>query len=621
MVASLRFGDAAEPTLDALLAGSVIGIGFLSTDLRYIRANAALAEALGVASLIGLGPADLDAAGSRTEVLLRKVLRTGRPVTLGLRARRITYNRVLDHDGLPLGLSAMSTPDSPVDLDLQRWKLEAETDGLTGLVNHRVFQERLQSEVTRARRHDRPLSLAIIDIDGFKQLNDTFGHQVGDGVLSTVARHLAASVRSNDTAARIGGDEFALLLPETDGAAAAVVAERVYDRLRRDTSNPGTTITISTGLCDLQYASSADDLIRFADGALFWTKGHGRNAMCRYTPDVVEDLTAEQRGDRLLRNKALAGFRSLARAIDAKDHSTLLHSERVASLAGRLAEALDWKPDRVATLREVALIHDVGKIGVPREMPLKPGRLTPTEYDTIKTHAALGAQIAREVLDDEQVAWLRGHHENHDGTGYPDGLVGAAPDGAAILRVADSWDVMTSVRSYSRAMTTGEAITECQRCAGNEFNPTVVAVLTSPGFERLLRMFANEQATRTRTRPTWPTPRTPRSGSTASAARERLPRDDRDTRRRLPRRAARQSALHHHGRSRDPRDRDDPVHDSGLPDRREGLDDSSSRRRAARRHRESDGRAACLGRAHEHVRLGGRGDARQRAPRPGPHRG
>ncbi len=496
MGSSARFGEAREPSLEALLAGSVVGLGFLSTDLRYIRANAALAAAHGVSSLIDLGPADLDASGSRTEVLLRKVLRNGRPITLGTRQRRVTFNRVVDAAGVPLGLSAVSTPDSPVDLDLARWKLEAETDGLTGLVNHRVFQERLHSEVTRAQRHDRPLSLALVDIDGFKQLNDTFGHQVGDDVLSTVARHLAASVRANDTAARIGGDEFALLLPETDAAAATIVAERVHDRLRRDTSNPGATITLSTGLCDLQYATSADDLIRFADGALFWTKGHGRNAICRYTPDVVEDLSAEQRGDRLLRNKALAGFRSLARAIDAKDHSTLLHSDRVASLAGRLAEALGWTPDRVATLREVALIHDVGKIGVPREILLKPGRLSPTEFDTVKTHAALGAQIAGDVLDDEQVAWLRGHHENHDGTGYPDGFRGAGPDGAAILRVADSWDVMTSVRSYSPAMTTHEAITECQRCAGHEFDPDVVAALTSPGFERLLRMFANEQATR-----------------------------------------------------------------------------------------------------------------------------
>lgn len=391
----------------------------------------------------------------------------------------------------------MTASDSTADLDLARLHREAETDGLTGLVNHRLFQERLRTEVARAIRHHRSLSLAMIDVDGFKQLNDTFGHQTGDDVLTGVAAHLSASVRTSDTVARLGGDEFALLLPETDAAAAETLAERVHDRLRRDDSHPGVTVTISTGICDTEFASTVDDLLRFADGALFWTKDHGRNAICRYSPGVVEDLSAEQRGDRLLRNKALGGIRSLARAIDAKDHSTLLHSERVASLAGRLAEALGWPPERVADLREVALIHDVGKIGVPLEVLLKPGSLTDAEYAMIKTHVALGTQIAADVFDEEQLTWLRSHHENEDGSGYPDGLRSAAiPDGAAILRVADSWDVMTSARPYSEAMDATEAIAECQKCAGTPFAPEVVAVLTRPGFERTLRMFANEQMTR-----------------------------------------------------------------------------------------------------------------------------
>lgn len=242
----------------------------------------------------------------------------------------------------------------------------------------------------------------------------------------------------------------------------------MHDRLRRDDSHPGVTVTISTGICDLEFALTVEDLLRYADGALFWTNDHGRNAICRYSPSVVEDLSAEQRGDRLLRNKALAGIRSLARAIDAKDHSTLLHSERAASLAGRLAEALVWPPERVADLREVALIHDVGKIGVPLEVLLKPGSLTDVEYAMIKTHVALGTQIAAEVFDEEQLSWLRSHHENEDGSGYPDGLTsGAIPDGAAILRVADSWDVMTSARPYSEAMDATEALAECQICAGS----------------------------------------------------------------------------------------------------------------------------------------------------------
>jgi len=111
----------------------------------------------------------------------------------------------------------------------------------------------------------------------------------------------------------------------------------------------------------------------------------------------------------------------------------------------------------------------------------------------------LGAVIAGEVMNDEQTAWLRGHHERFDGSGYPDGIAGdAIPDGARILAVADSWDVMTSERSYSPAMCTTAAIAECQRCAGTHFDPEVVEILSRPGFERVLRIFANEQATRNR---------------------------------------------------------------------------------------------------------------------------
>ncbi|MEO9176772.1 MAG: HD-GYP domain-containing protein [Gaiellales bacterium] len=240
-------------------------------------------------------------------------------------------------------------------------------------------------------------------------------------------------------------------------------------------------------------------MLRFADGALYWAKTGGRDTICQYSAETVEDLSPEQRSERLLRNKALGGIRSLARAIDAKDHTTLLHSERVASLAARLADALEWTPTRVAALRETALIHDVGKIGVPREVLLKSGPLTSEEYEQVKTHALLGSVIAGEVLNDEQASWLRGHHEHYDGSGYPDGLAGdEIPDGAKILAVADSWDVMTSERSYSRAMSTTEAINECQRCARTHFAPEVVDVLSRPGFERILRIFANEQATRDR---------------------------------------------------------------------------------------------------------------------------
>jgi diguanylate cyclase (GGDEF)-like protein len=488
------------PTVRELITGSGVGMGFLDADMRFVEANAALAAIFGVEALAGSGLAAVSPTGQRGERLVRQVLRTGRPITTDALLARVSYFRVDDAEGTPLGVGVVATADSAGARHLAELKHEAETDGLTGLVNHRGFQERLRTEFTRARRHGRPLSLAVVDVDGFKLLNDTFGHQVGDEALQCVAGQLAAAVRANDTVARVGGDEFALLLPETTGEAAEVVVGRAHDQIRRHAlGQGGADFSVSIGICDLSHARTADELLRFADGALYWAKAHGRDAVCQYSPETVEDLSPEQRSDRLLRNKALAGIRSLARAIDAKDHSTLLHSERVASLAARLAEVIGWSPLQVASLRETALIHDVGKIGVPLEVLLKPGALTPTEYELVKSHALLGAVIAAEVLSEEQTAWLRGHHERWDGTGYPDGLDGEAiPEGARLLSLADCWDVMTSERSYSSAMNATQAIAECQRGAGTQFSPEIVEILTRPGFERVLRLFANEQATRDR---------------------------------------------------------------------------------------------------------------------------
>jgi diguanylate cyclase (GGDEF)-like protein len=373
----------------------------------------------------------------------------------------------------------------------------ADADPLTGLANHRAFHERLTIEVDRAQRYGRPLSLACLDVDGFKDVNDQFGHQVGDKVLRDVAARLIVVARAADLAARIGGDEFAILLPETTAEAAEAVARRAHELIRLDLAGPGPSITVSIGICDLEQASSADALVRFADGALYWAKDHGRDAVWRYRPEAVGDASQFDRSTRLARNQALAGIRALARAVDAKNHSTQLHSERVASLARRLAMALDWPYRRAAALHETALIHDVGKLALPNALLFKPHRLTAAEYETVKTHVALGAQIAGEVLSSEQLEWLRGHHERYDGGGYPDGLAGEAiPDGARLLALADSWDVMTSERPYSRAMGPTEALEECRRCAGSQFFLEAVEILVAPTFERTLRIFANEQAAR-----------------------------------------------------------------------------------------------------------------------------
>jgi HD-GYP domain-containing protein (c-di-GMP phosphodiesterase class II) len=147
----------------------------------------------------------------------------------------------------------------------------------------------------------------------------------------------------------------------------------------------------------------------------------------------------------------------------------------VADVAAGIATALGWPEESVGRLRDAARVHDVGKIGVPDSVLLKPGPLTPDEFRRMQLHAELGAQIAEEVLDDDQVAWIRAHHERQDGSGYPSALAGGAiPEGAAILALADAWDVMTSDRPYRTGMDPRDAVAECRRCAGTQFAEEVV---------------------------------------------------------------------------------------------------------------------------------------------------
>jgi putative nucleotidyltransferase with HDIG domain len=295
-------------------------------------------------------------------------------------------------------------------------------------------------------------------------------------VLGELGARLRGALRDEDLLARIGGDEFALLLPETDAAAAHAVLERVRRLLEREPLVDGIHVTISAGICTLDRASDAETLLRLADGALYWSKEHGRNVTHVYDPDTVRELSAAERLDRLQRSHALAGIRALARAIDAKDPSTREHSERVAALAARLARARGWTADRVALLHEAALVHDVGKIGVPDAVLLKPGRLDAAEYEQVKQHAALSARIVDDILLPEQVAWISAHHERPDGRGYPAGLT-EIPEGAALLAAADCFDVMTVARPYSRAKSEAEALAECRALVGAQFTPEAVAAL------------------------------------------------------------------------------------------------------------------------------------------------
>lgn len=362
--------------------------------------------------------------------------------------------------------------------DTQRLAAQAFSDPLTGLPNHRAFHERLSEEVQRAYRHQRPLAIALLDVDHFKTVNDSFGHQHVDRLLATVAKIFAGEARTEDVVARIGGDEFTLLLPDTTKEQAAVICERLRRALAASSFPPAEKVTLSIGITDLSDALTAESLIALADGALYWSKGNGRDRVCIYDPDLVGDFSATDRAEQLERSQRLLGLRALARAIDAKHPSTHLHSDGVARVAAALAEQLDWHAPDVALLQEAALLHDTGKLALRESILLKPDRLTQDEYDDIQRHPLLGAEIVEGVLTDQQVAWIRCHHERPDGNGYPYQLDECdIPQGAALLAIAEAWDTMTAAHPYRRAKNAATALQECRDLAGCQFSTEAVHAL------------------------------------------------------------------------------------------------------------------------------------------------
>lgn len=361
----------------------------------------------------------------------------------------------------------------------RRLSEQALTDHLTGLVNHRAFFERLTEEIDRGRRHDRPLSVVVLDLDHFKTVNDTYGHPVGDGVLSEVARRLAGVSRPGDVLGRLGGEEFAWLLPECDAADALAAAERARAAIDSTAFPLVGPLTISAGIAEMDEARNGAELMRQADQALYWAKAEGRNICIPYSPEMAGADFAEREQARASRLQAMASIRLLALAVDAKDPHTQRHSERVAALARMLAVALGWAPERTGALHEAALVHDVGKIGVPDAILFKPGPLDAHEHGQVQRHAALGATMVSEVLSSEQVAWVRHHHERWDGAGYPDGLAAETiPDGATLIALADAWDTMTSDRPYRTRRSPEEALEEIRREGARQFSPTAVDALT-----------------------------------------------------------------------------------------------------------------------------------------------
>jgi diguanylate cyclase (GGDEF)-like protein len=347
------------------------------------------------------------------------------------------------------------------------------TDPLTGLGNHRHFHERLQRDLDRAQSEGFALTVCLLDIDNFKQINDRFGHPVGDRVLAQVATRL----RQGGEAFRLGGDEFALLLPRRDEHESLSIAKAIIERVSETECDHRGPISMSAGIASYpQHGVDRSELVRVADSALYLAKEQGKNTVRVYRPDLIElaELRRLAEGpDRAARLRAAA---SLAHAVDARDAYTGSHSYMVGELAARIARRMGLDAEAIELTRLAGSLHDLGKLAIPEEILRKPGPLNEAERLVLERHPHIGFRMLDSLGVEPVATWVLHHHERWDGAGYPERKAGESiPLGARILFVADAYDAMTTDRVYRSRLSHERAMIELERCAGTQFDPDVVA--------------------------------------------------------------------------------------------------------------------------------------------------
>jgi len=361
---------------------------------------------------------------------------------------------------------------------IERLAGAARTDPLTGLENRRALGERMSTELERALRHGRPLSVVVGDLDHFKRVNDTLGHAAGDDALERVGQALSQGKRRIDSVARTGGEEFTILLPDSDQDQAYLVAERLRGLVERRFAGERISVTFSFGVASVPaHGRTADGLLEAADQALYAAKAMGRNRSVIFSRELASafapGLTPSVEGE-----LQLATLLSLAEALDRRDTGTARHARTVGRYCALAATELGLPAAHVERVEIAGVLHDIGKIGIPDAILRKDGPLSRGEYLEIRTHPEIGAQIlCGKGLEDIR-AWVLSHHERPDGKGYPAGLrEGEIPLEAKILAVADAYEAMTADRPYRSALGDPFARTELLRCAGSQFDDRVVSAL------------------------------------------------------------------------------------------------------------------------------------------------
>jgi len=421
----------------------------------------------------------------------------------------------------------------------QKAQEQAITDGLTGVKTHRFFMEALSAEWKRSTRAGRAFALVLMDLDRFKFVNDFYGHLEGDLVLQRVGHILETNCRRSDVVARYGGDEFVILMPETNMEHARQLATKLRGWVSADPLLREKNISASFGIaCYPLHGSTPQELIQVADASMYLSKHQGGNAVStadhfdpneakKWKRDVLEAYLGvtlkrlfstgpeafEEIYSRLkqfteslasteistgaaeapeipqvLPQAVLDTVTSLAFAIDAKDHYTQGHSQKVSAYAALIAEALGMSDVEVEEVRLGAVLHDIGKVAIPENILNKSGPLNPDEWDTMKSHVTFGAKILDPLTPLARIReMVLHHHEYFDGSGYPDALSGdQIPLGARIIAVADAFDTITSDRTYKKARAAAEALSELERCSNAQFDGSIVSL-----FVRTMRQLPN----------------------------------------------------------------------------------------------------------------------------------
>jgi diguanylate cyclase (GGDEF)-like protein len=385
--------------------------------------------------------------------------------------------------GLVVGWARGSEPHTSIAAELEETRRRLDSlalrDPLTGVLNHRAFQDQLETELRRARRESWPVAVVAVDIDDFREVNDVKGHAHGDALLVTVSEALASNLRPGDLCGRVGGDEFMLALSGCDADAAREVLGRLRVGIdsRAMAASVG-VISVSAGIAEFPgHSVGRAELMRFADSAMQRARGVSRGSTSVHSVDDVP-LSLDDEASDAQRGALFNTVHALARAVDARDGYTHMHSQRVAFYAATLANAMKLGDERVEEVRMAGLLHDVGKIGIRDGILLKPGKLTRDEFTVMRRHSELGRAIIAGAGLVEIAGWVGSLHERVDGGGYPDALSGEEiPLESRILHVADALEAMTTPRAYREAMTPEDAVQELERNAGSQFDEEAVRVM------------------------------------------------------------------------------------------------------------------------------------------------